>query len=324
MATATARTEPGSGFRVLMTPEGVPVTLRLADRGARIGAVIADLVIMMLLLIGLWLAALLCFVGLVKLGLVTDRTVAALLFSGVMIFSFLLRSFYFCWFEIRWRGSTPGKRILGIRVADRRGGRLTPGAVIARNIMRELELFMPLTVIFAAPGDSIEGIYKLLLLAWVGIFLLMPLFNRDRLRVGDLVAGTWVIDAPKQSLLPEVATGAGQPVAGAAGEDAAITFTEAQLAIYGVYELQTLERVLRAQGQNAETTRRDVAMRIARKIGFDGTAPRLRTRQFLEAFYTAQRARLEAGLLMGRRKERKDEPARTASRLPRSGGDSGR
>lgn len=324
MAAATASSDAATDFRVAMTPEGVPVTLRLADRGARIGAVIADLVIMLLMLIGLWLGGLLGFIGLVEMGLAADRTVAELLFSGAMIFSFLLRSFYFCWFEIRWRGATPGKRILGIRVADRRGGRLTPGAVIARNIMRELELFMPLTVIFAAPGDSLDGMYKLLLLVWVGIFVLMPLFNRDRLRVGDLVAGTWVIDAPKQSLLPEVATGASQPADGKTGQESPITFTEAQLGIYGVYELQTLERVLRAEGHNADGTRRDVAMRIARKIGFDGNAPRLRTRQFLEAFYTAQRARLEAGLLMGRRKERKEDPARSASRRPRSGGDSGR
>jgi uncharacterized RDD family membrane protein YckC len=324
VATATAQADNDRGIRVLMTPEGVPVTLRLADRGARIGAVITDLVILVLILIALWLGALLGFIGLVELGLVTDRTVAAILFSAVLILSFLVRSFYFCWFEVRWRGVTPGKRILGIRVADRRGGRLTAGAVIARNIMREIELFMPLTVIFAAPADAIDGIYKLLLLVWVGIFAMMPLFNRDRLRVGDLVAGTWVIDAPKQSLLDEVTTDASPAATGIAEGAEAITFTDAQLAIYGVFELQTLERVLRARGRNADATRHDVAMRIARKIGYEGSAPRLQARQFLEAFYTAQRARLEAGLLMGQRKERKVDGRRPASGLPRSGADSGR
>ena len=37
----------------------------------------------------------------------------------------------------------------------------------------------------------------LLGIIWTGAFVLFPLFNRDRLRVGDLVAGTMVeIDLP--------------------------------------------------------------------------------------------------------------------------------
>jgi len=32
----------------------------------------------------------------------------------------------------------------------------------------------------------------------------MPLFNRDGLRVGDMVAGTLVIAAPKAALLPDL------------------------------------------------------------------------------------------------------------------------
>jgi len=39
--------------------------------------------------------------------------------------------------------ATPGKRILGIRVAARNGKALTAEAVFARNAMRELEVFLP-------------------------------------------------------------------------------------------------------------------------------------------------------------------------------------
>ena len=47
------------------------------------------------------------------------------------------------------RGATPGKRMLGLRVVARDGARLTGGAVIARNAMREIEVFLPLSFFFA-------------------------------------------------------------------------------------------------------------------------------------------------------------------------------
>ncbi|WP_432289383.1 hypothetical protein SLT36_32020 (plasmid) [Aminobacter sp. BA135] len=37
---------------------------------------------------------------------------------------------------------------------------------------------------------------------WALLFALFPLFTRDRMRIGDLLAGTWVIEAPK----PEVSS----------------------------------------------------------------------------------------------------------------------
>jgi uncharacterized RDD family membrane protein YckC len=51
---------------------------------------------------------------------------------------------YFLVQELGPRGATLGKRITGIRVAARGGGRLTPEAVIARNLLRDIEVFYPL------------------------------------------------------------------------------------------------------------------------------------------------------------------------------------
>ena len=63
------------------------------------------------------------------------------------------------------------------------------------------------------------------------------MFNTDRMRVGDLLAGTWVISAPRKKLAVDLARHERPRRAG--------RFTEAQLDVYGVFELQTLEQVLR-------------------------------------------------------------------------------
>jgi hypothetical protein len=76
--------------------------------------------------------------------------------------------------------------------------------------------------------------------------------------------------------------------------------------VYGVKELQVLEDVLRSPQAASPGLRRDVAERIARKIGyalpgtFDAT-------KFLEAFYAAQRRRLETELAFGRRRRDKND-----------------
>jgi uncharacterized RDD family membrane protein YckC len=60
-----------------------------------------------------------------------------------MLGFFMLRTFWFIGFELGSRAATPGKRLMGIRVVARDGGRLTADAVVARNLIRELELFLP-------------------------------------------------------------------------------------------------------------------------------------------------------------------------------------
>src|SRR3546814_1427191 len=46
-----------------------------------------------------------------------------------MLGAFLLRTFWFIGFELGSRAATPGKRLMGIRVVARDGGRLTADAV---------------------------------------------------------------------------------------------------------------------------------------------------------------------------------------------------
>src|SRR5262245_56553699 len=138
----------------------------------------------------------------------------------------------------------------------------------------------------------------------------MPLFNRDRLRVSDLIAGTRVVLHPRVVLMPDLvdeaapAPTAAPSVAAPAG--AAIhAFNEAQLSIYGIYELQILEGVLR--GSPTDAAHREavqaVAEKVRAKIGYQGNV--VDDERFLREFYVAQRAHLEQRMLFGQRREDK-------------------
>ncbi|HEX6267553.1 MAG TPA: RDD family protein, partial [Burkholderiales bacterium] len=115
------------GERRLLTPEGVPLIFQLAERGERAAAVLIDIVIMF---VAIAVFALAIVLGILALGI--DGSGAAIFGGLVILISFFIRSFYFIYFELRWQGQTPGKRLLGIRVIDRKGGYLRPYAVFAR------------------------------------------------------------------------------------------------------------------------------------------------------------------------------------------------
>jgi hypothetical protein len=157
--------------------------------------------------------------------------------------------------------------------------------------MRELELYMPISFLVQS-GVDYEAWIILAGIVWCGVFVLLPLFNRERLRAGDFIAGTWVLKAPKQTLLPDL-TGDRPAIA-----DAIFAFTTAQLDTYGVKELQVLESVLR---RGEETAFAAVAEQIRAKIGW---TKRLNEsdKEFLNAYYTSLRRRLEQRLLFGKRK----------------------
>lgn len=91
----------------------------------------------------------------------------------------------------------------------------------------------------------------------------------------------------------------GEPAASgtSASTGATYRFGEAELAVYGEHELQTLERILR---DDRPETLAAVHEAICSKIGWHPGAGD--ERAFLEAYYTQLRARLEAGMRMGRRK----------------------
>jgi uncharacterized RDD family membrane protein YckC len=269
--------------RTIITPEGIPLRFTLASVGDRIAAFAFDVFLQTIAI-----ALLVMVFGLVGSSWRGDWLVAI-----ILVVAFLVMNFYFVVLEVRGQGATPGKRRAGIRVIDARGGQLETSSVIARNLVRELEVWMPMRFLLAhklvwpeAPGWATA-----LAIVWTFAFMLLPLFNSDRMRVGDLIAGTLVVQQPKVVLVPDL-------VADARG---AYEFTAEQLAIYGVFELQVLEGVLRTQGGDEDI--RAIAGKVRAKIGYK--APVTDDAEFLREFYTAQRAHLEQQLLFGHRREDK-------------------
>lgn len=280
--------------RALVTPEGVSLRLTVASAGSRLAAFSIDAAIIVGSLIAMSLVVVLMFWAMGTWGRGAAEFFAVLWLVGF----FFLRNAYFLFFELGERAATPGKRIARTRVAARDGGRLTADAVIARNLLREIEVFLPLSFLVAdAAGDGGGGLTAVAGLGWAGLFVVFPLLNRDRLRAGDLVAGTWVVRDPRRRL-GRVLVDA--PVSAEA--DAAYRFSDAELQAYGVYELQTLEEVLRREDAHAI---RSVAQVIGQKIGRDEEPAE--PRAFLDAYYTALKARLERQLLLGRRRRDKHE-----------------
>jgi uncharacterized RDD family membrane protein YckC len=269
--------------RNIVTPEGVPIPVALADHSERFIAFALDWVIWTLLLLAIYLPLLLV----AGVGSFTLIAISIALFIG-----FVVRNIYFVYFEIAWRGATPGKRIVGIRVVDRAGGPLLPSAVIARNLTREVEMFLPLGILLSG-GKSAGGGVDLMQLSigvWLVFFAALPLINRDRMRGGDLIAGTMVIALPKLTLLSDLVERAAQ-----------FTFTEQQLRAYGAFELQVLEELLRRPPTPAgSVVLREVCDKICHRIGWTSEVPQNQLVIFLRDFYTAERAFLERAQLYGK------------------------
>jgi uncharacterized RDD family membrane protein YckC len=297
------KTRPKSRRRTITTPEGLSLTFTLASRGARLGALVLDLGMMGLALIALAIVLGFTAGGLANLEHTLKNSEGAnhaiqFLIIGWLALLFALRNGWFLAFELGPRGATPGKRITGLRIAARDGARLSTEMVLARNLLRDIEIFLPLATLLSLLGSDNQQALNWLAAGWFLIFALFPFFNRDGLRAGDLIAGTWVIEAPRQKLAASLTATAPAPT---------YHFSPADLALYGEYELQTLEALLR-DGQDAALEA--VAETICFKISW--TPPRgPEVRAFLDAYYAALRAHLEGGLRFGQRKADKFDASRS-------------
>lgn len=275
-------------IRDFMPPEGVPLHFEVAGLGMRLAAQLLDLV-----LTGLAMLSLALLLGLLDImPAEASQTVVVLGF-------FLIRTPYYIVTEILWNGQTLGKRLTRLRVVGADGRSLRPFQITVRNLMKEAEVFYPGTMLLASPW--LGPLEYLLLIVWIAVLLTVPLLNARRQRLGDMIAGTYVIHQPQAVLLPDVSARV-EPEA-----TARFSFLAHQLDHYGAFELQTLERVLHVDpgAQSAEGARRHaenlaaISDKIRYKIEYTEPVQPDETRDFLEAFYRAQRRYLENRKLFG-------------------------
>ncbi len=271
------------------TPEGVALEFELAGITRRAFAFCIDFTIITFAIIFVAI-----FAVFVSIEISTGWFMAA-----YMLFVFLLRNFYFVFGEINGRGQTWGKKLSGVRVIDLHGRPLSGNALFLRNVTRDMELFLPLIAIFYPEAVVTNapwwaGFISLFWACGIGI---VPLLHPLNQRVGDMIAGTVVVLEPKTELLDDV----GSVRASASHK---FEFTNEQLDMYGIYELQVLEDVFR-EGVGDDAMRK-IVEKITNKINWTGMSV-VDSREFLDEFYVALRKRLEHRMLLGDRQEHKRE-----------------
>lgn len=152
---------------VVETPEQTRVEYRVATFGARITAALLDNAIVFALGITVLLLAML-------VGPLVDMLGGFLITAGLVLW-FLVSLFYFVIAELSRDGQTPGKRRLGLRTVMATGHGLTFAAALTRNLARVVDNFP--------------------------VFWFVPALTKGKRRIGDLLAGTYVVEeqrAPRQ------------------------------------------------------------------------------------------------------------------------------
>jgi uncharacterized RDD family membrane protein YckC len=142
---------------------GVDLTLNIAGPGSRSYAFAIDWHVR-LLLGAAWLIVAL-YVLKLSLNARSQDALLSLLPAAIVYF------LYHPILEVAMRGSTPGKRIAGIRIVDRSGGTPSRAALLIRNLFRLI--------------DSLPAFYV--------VGLLTCFLTANRVRIGDMAAGTLLV-----------------------------------------------------------------------------------------------------------------------------------
>ncbi len=163
----------------------------------------------------------------------------ALAISLWLILDLLFTTAYFVFFEIFFRGRTPGKRWTHLRVVDENGGIVTWQQSLLRNLFRMV--------------DSLPTGY------FIGVVAM--LISPRGQRLGDLVAGTIVIRER------EALVGSGMADAVVAPEiEAGFRLTREELVAVGEVERRLIRRTLRRAESLSPEAARPILERATRAI----------------------------------------------------------
>jgi uncharacterized RDD family membrane protein YckC len=148
---------------------GIDVSLPVAGPGARAYAFLVDWHIRVILALGWYVLGALLYNA--RFTLAPPLTNDARWFGAVVAPALAIYFLYHHVLELAMRGSTPGKRMAGVRIVARDGGVPSAGALLTRNVFRLV--------------DSLPLFY--------GVGLITVVLTRDNLRVGDMAAGTLLV-----------------------------------------------------------------------------------------------------------------------------------
>ena len=272
------------------TPEHVVLDLEIAGIGSRTLAAVLD----MLILGGGFFALTLALGILAGFGVTLGRTGILLLLLG----GFAVGNGYFILFEALRRGQTPGKRIAGIRVVMDTGHPVTPGAAVARNLLRIADFLPPPYLIGT----------------------LLVAFHPRGKRLGDMVAGTIVTrDRPHEASAPARAQTA--------------TAAPPSIPELDDEEFRLLARFAGRQGDLLPEARVRLAAGLAARLSAYPPAPGRSGVDHLLALHAAELARRQGSLsargaagagtrFAAQKRERWDAFERLADRAARQGLDS--
>ncbi len=157
-----------AGYKVQLTP--APIWQRAAAYAADLSLISIFFYALFILLIIIIAGGVAAFGNFLK-SLLNDESsiiIMLIIFAILMILVMLPFHIYFIYFESK-QGSTPGKKLFGIRVLSLDGTKLTRGQAITREFFRWIDV-----------GLLFPGIISMLL-------------NKKNQRIGDMVSSTLVI-----------------------------------------------------------------------------------------------------------------------------------
>src|SRR5256885_9665046 len=157
---------------------GIDVSLPVAGPGARAYAFLVDWHIRVILALGWFVGGALFYNG--RFNVTPPLVSDARWFGGVVAPALAIYFLYHHAVELAMRGSTPGKRMAGVRIVARDGGAPSAGPLLTRNGFRLV--------------DSLPLFY--------GVGLITVVLTRDNLRIGDMAAGTLLVFEQAEARLP--------------------------------------------------------------------------------------------------------------------------
>ncbi len=192
---------------LVTTPENIAFQYQVVGPFRRLVAYALDLVFASLLffVFALVLGLLLLFVIIPMASLFGMGTFFIELigvFQGFMWAGlFAMTWFYGAVMESYWNGQTYGKKVVGLRVLSSDGQSVNGGQAILRNFFRLLDLcpMLPMGLLLGAEFDWIDWVPTCL------VGLLAMCATRKYQRIGDLVAGTMVVNVERR-WTPELVT----------------------------------------------------------------------------------------------------------------------